>query len=114
MTPAELRTKYERLLADTVPGALLPAHEVYRRVLADLEASVAGETLTVTEAAVRSGYSESQLRRLVRVGRLANVGTDGEVRLYAADLPRKPGHRPTLIAEAVGHVSALGRTPVRR
>jgi len=36
VTPAELRTKYERLLADTVPGALLPAHEVYRAFLREL------------------------------------------------------------------------------
>lgn len=38
MTPAELRGKYERLLADTVPGALVPAHEVYRVFLAELSA----------------------------------------------------------------------------
>ncbi len=37
MTLAELRAKYDRLIADTIPGALLPAHEAYRAFVRELE-----------------------------------------------------------------------------
>ena len=37
MTLAELRTKYERLAHDIVPGTMLPAVETYRQFLKELD-----------------------------------------------------------------------------
>jgi hypothetical protein len=46
------------------------------------------------EAALLSGYSRRQLRRMVREGLLTNHGRP-RVPLYrASELPRKPGYRP--------------------
>ena len=49
------------------------------------------EPLTVDAAAAESGYSPSQLRRLLSAGTIANVGAAGEVRIRRGDLPQKPG-----------------------
>ncbi len=49
------------------------------------------ERLTLTEAAARSGYSADHVARLVRDGRLPNVGRHGAPRVRAGDLPSRPG-----------------------
>lgn len=48
------------------------------------------EPLTIPQAAEWSGYSESQLRRLVRDGKLSEVGGDGPTQVRRCDLPRHP------------------------
>lgn len=61
-------------------------------VLADL-ALIAGEgggdALTLREAAGESGYSPDHLSRLVREGRLPNVGRKHAPRVLRSDLPRR-------------------------
>ncbi|HVS61812.1 MAG TPA: helix-turn-helix domain-containing protein [Gemmatimonadaceae bacterium] len=62
--------------------------------LVDLETVVNGagtETLTIAEAAARSGYSQDHIRRLIRNGTIPNVGKRRAPRVLATDLPRKPG-----------------------
>ncbi len=65
-------------------------------ILVDLEPVVNGtgtETLTIAEAATRSGYSRDHIGRLIRNGTLRNVGKARAPRVFAADLPRKPTRR---------------------
>lgn len=48
------------------------------------------EPLTLNEAARRSGYSKSHLRRLMDIGRLPNIGEKGAPRVRLGDLPYRP------------------------
>ncbi len=60
---------------------------------AELEAAFAEwemEALTLQEAAEESGYSYSQLQRLVADGQMPNAGETGAPRVLRRDLPRKP------------------------
>ena len=52
------------------------------------------EVLTLQEASTASGFSVSQLSRLVEQGQLDNAGRKGAPRLRRGDLPRKPAKRP--------------------
>ncbi len=54
--------------------------------LSSLEAH---EVLTIPQASLRSGYSAEHLRRLVREGKLANVGRKHAPRVLARNLPRR-------------------------
>jgi hypothetical protein len=49
------------------------------------------QRLTLSEAALRSGYSADHLARLLREGRLPNAGRPGSPRSRVADLPIRPG-----------------------
>jgi hypothetical protein len=75
-----------------------PGHaRLLERLAADLEAELAAESSPVVDlagAVFLSGYSRAHLRRLLRTGRLLNLGTDDAPRFNAADLPRKPGFCP--------------------
>ena len=54
-------------------GALVDGVKVCQEVLADLEALTRAEdeaVLSLSEAAVESGYSQDHLRRLLRMGKL--------------------------------------------
>jgi len=71
---------------------LVDGAEVCAEVLADLRSVLAaedGQSLTLAQAAARSGYSEDHLGRLVRSGRLPNLGRKGSPRIRAGDLPRR-------------------------
>src|SRR5687768_3254159 len=60
--------------------------------LADLRRvheAVEDEALSLREAALTSGYHPDSLTRLVREGRLANVGSPRRPRFRRADLPRR-------------------------
>jgi hypothetical protein len=75
-------------LRATVDGALL-----CDQVLSDFRSVMATEgeqLLTLREAAHYSGYSADHLGRLVREGRIPNLGKRGSPRLRVADLPMKP------------------------
>lgn len=51
------------------------------------------ESLTLTEAALESGYSESHLRHKVADGALPNAGRTGAPRIRRGDLPAKTNGR---------------------
>ena len=48
------------------------------------------DLLTLSQAALESGYSRSRLRHLVSDGKLPNSGRKGNPRIRRGDLPRKP------------------------
>jgi hypothetical protein len=66
------------------------------RLADDLESDSlsADERVTFADAPHLSGYSKAHLRRLVREGKLANLGTKKKPEFLLADLPRKPGYSP--------------------
>ncbi len=102
MTPREIidrwtarREEWARLHA-MVDGAALAGE-----VLADLErvtAATEAEALTLSAAADRSGYTADHLSRLIRQGKLTNVGRPGAPRVLAGDLPQRArtqlAHKP--------------------
>jgi hypothetical protein len=66
------------------------------KLVADLEPIAngeAGEPITLARAAEISGYSAEHIGRLVRQGKVSNVGRKGAPRVLARDLPRRPGMR---------------------
>lgn len=96
-TLAALRERWQarrdelRRLHALVDGAVL-----CDELLAELDRltdSAASEALSLTRAAAESGYSADHLGRLVREGKLANVGRPNAPRVRRADLPRKPARR---------------------
>ncbi len=48
------------------------------------------ETLTLSEAAKVSGYSQRRLRELIAEGAIDNAGAKGRPRVRRGNLPRKP------------------------
>jgi len=71
-------------------------------LLQDAAAALASdqdELLTLTQAAAASGYSADHLARLIRTGRLPNVGVKHAPRLRRGDLPHKPGRLPTVSSQ---------------
>jgi hypothetical protein len=53
-------------------------------------AAVGDECLPLAAAAAESGYSKSQLRRMLREGKVPNAGAVGTPLIRRSDLPRKP------------------------
>jgi hypothetical protein len=77
-------------------------------MLRELEAALEAErseVLTLAEASQLSGFSAEHLSRLVRDGRLANVGRKGAPRVRRGDLPLK-SHA------AMAHGGGLGYDPL--
>ena len=100
------RELVDRLRARAEEFRRLDAHvdgaKLIEEILVDLEPVVNGagaETHTIAQAAKLSGYSEDHIRRLIRTGKLRNVGKPGAPRVLASELPRKPGVR---VADADG------------
>jgi len=54
---------------------------------------ISNRAVTINEAAKISGFSADHLRRLVREGKLEEVGTGGVMRVRVGDLPRKAAPR---------------------
>jgi len=84
-------------------AAHVDGEKICERVLADFNAvreAEAHTVLTLAEAAIRSGYSEEHLGRLVRQGKIPNAGRRGAPRIPVGDLPRRP------ITRAAGPLSA--------
>jgi len=94
MTRLEFRDKWEARRDEwSRRGISALAGPLLDEILADLDAVVRDERmelLTLTQAALRSGYSPDSLGRMVRSGKLANLGRKNAPRVRAADLPRKP------------------------
>ena len=73
-------------------GAQVDGVKLCDLALADLHAVQSArlnDALTPAEAAEESGYHADSLLRLVREGKLANVGTPRRPRFRRGDLPRK-------------------------
>ena len=73
-------------------GATVQA-DVLDSVVSDLETALtmqASEALTLAEAARASGYTADHLGRLIRAGKLRNVGRPHAPRVLLTNLPRKP------------------------
>ena len=67
---------------------------VFRMLAAELDEVVRDdqdELLTLSEAAVASGYTSSHLRHLVADGSIPNAGQKGAPRIRRGDAPIKPG-----------------------
>jgi len=115
MSPTELRERWQtrlnewRRLDAYVNGAQL-VHEF----IADLESLANGsdQSLTYTKAAQQSGYSADHIGRLVREGKLRNVGRKGAPRVLSSELPRRPAlqvARPANVAyDPVTDARSLG------
>ena len=92
-----------RSWGDEVRAAIL------ERVMLDVEhvlQAAAAESLTLADASREGGYSERQLRRMLRTGTIQNMGRPNAPRLRRNDIPRKPGYLPP-----VTPTIQIGRTP---
>jgi hypothetical protein len=93
MTLADLKTRWEARRNEYarfdvyVAGAKLI--DEWLGELDQLAADERDAVLTLAEAAAASGYSADHLGRLVRAGRLVNIGRAGAPRVRRGDLPRK-------------------------
>ena len=79
--------RFERL------GATANASALAGQILDEIDAALARDSedlLPLGPAAKESGYSASHLGRLIREGRLPNLGKPHAPRVRRADLPRKP------------------------
>lgn len=84
---ATRKNEWSRLRAQ-VDGSAVAAE-----VIADIEAQTfakANEPLTLGIAAEESGYSTDHLSRLIREGRLNNLGRKGSPRIARGELPIRP------------------------
>jgi hypothetical protein len=74
------------------------AATAFREAALELEEALhAGEdAVTLSEAERIGGYSADHLARLVREGKLPNVGRKHAPRIRRTDVPLKPGHALTL------------------
>jgi hypothetical protein len=84
---AHRRDEWRRLGVSVNGAALL------EEIMADLDAIAVATTdaISLREAHLIGGYSVDHLQRLVRSGKLANVGRKNRPRLRRADVPIKPG-----------------------
>lgn len=59
----------------------------------DLERALSAteDTVSPAEAAALSGYTADAIGRMIRDGRLENLGSKRRPKVRVADLPRKPG-----------------------
>ena len=93
MTVAELMTVWRDRQAEYASSAaMVSGAAMLSRMLQELEAALTGERseeLTISEASHVSGFSTEHLARLVRQGRIANVGRKGAPRVRRGDLPSK-------------------------
>lgn len=67
----------------------------------------AGETLTLLQASVASGYSRDHISRMISEKRIKNVGRKGKPLVRRSDLPRKP-NKPVEARRANGDGAAGG------
>ena len=64
--------------------------ETVAREVEEAASSEAERVLTLAQAAERTGYTVDHLGRLLREGRIPNVGRRSAPRIRVADLPRRP------------------------
>ncbi len=108
------RWRAEKARYESVP-AMVPADRLIEEFLNDLNAlstPACVETVNLTEAAKRSGYTRQHLSHLIKKGRLHNYGRDGAPRVRADELPRKLGYLPE--TPGTEHVSPTSRGQIVR
>lgn len=95
-------------------GALVDGAKLCDQVLADAAALFRAEeqdTLTLTEAALESGYSAGHLGRLVRNKTIPNAGRPNAPKIRRADLPwkatglRRTGVTTKLVSATPGQIA---------
>lgn len=92
MTLDELGPKWESR-ADALAPYAPAAAEAFRRAARELATAIAAgssASLSLTEAAARSGFHADSIGRMIRRGALTNVGTPARPRVLVAELPTKP------------------------
>lgn len=112
MTPNELVARW-RARAAEVERFAESAGRALRDCADDLEHALidgSSETLSLTEAATRSGYHPDSLGRMIRRGVLQNVGTHARPRVLIAELPTKPGRVHATPKVALRHGCATTST----
>lgn len=87
--PADLVREWRQQAAQYERDGLTPSARILHRVADELEALAGGESVSLAEAARRSGYTTDHLARLCREGKLRNVGRKHAPRYLVTDLPRK-------------------------
>jgi hypothetical protein len=93
--------------------AASPQADVLESCAAELEAWAQErelETLTLDRAAEETGFSYSALEKMVRAGKVANVGRKGAPRIRRGDLPRKrTRHGPVTGDRSIAMLGLEGR-----
>ncbi len=87
--PVDLIRAWRAQAAQYEQDGVTSAARLLARVADELEAIAGGETVTLAEAARRTGYSADHLRRLSLAGRLQNIGRKHAPRFLARELPKK-------------------------
>lgn len=76
-------------------GALVDARKLCEQFVADLvqiRAAQESDAVSLDEAALLGGYNRDSLARLVRHGKLENVGTARQPRIRRSSVPIRPGY----------------------
>lgn len=73
--------------------AMVDGAALVDEMLSDLEQLATNDSLTLTQAADRSGYTTDHLSRLIRQGKLTNTGKKGSPRVLASELPKRPARK---------------------
>ena len=92
MTELELVLSWREQAARYERDGVTIAARVLDRCAQELESAIANagqEAVSLNDGARLSGYSADHLSRLIRDGRIPNVGTKRRPRIRVADLPRK-------------------------
>jgi hypothetical protein len=92
VTAEQLIVAWRARAAELAPFAPAAA-TAFERAADELAAALRDRddrTLTLRQAATLSGYSADHLGRLIRAGKLRNVGRPHAPRVQPGDLPRKP------------------------
>lgn len=116
--PTTFRAAWQRRRDEyALAAALVDGAKLCDLVIADIERAIDvadARELTLTDAAAESGYSVNHLRRLVRAGSLANVGSPRRPRVRSVDLPRKaaPLRRTDAAAEIPQSKGQIARSIV--
>lgn len=92
--PVDLIREWRRQAKQYERDGMIPASRLLARVADELEVIAGGETVTLSEAARRTGYTPDHLRRLANAGTLVNVGRKHAPRFLARDLPAKSARYP--------------------
>ena len=98
MKNTELLARWRARRADFARyGSLVDGSKLCDDFLSDLAATLTAqdqETVTLSEAARRSGYTREHLGRLMAQGKIPNAGRSNAPRIRECDLPQKAGHLP--------------------
>jgi len=111
---ADLPIEWRQRAAELRQYAAEPLARAWEAAAEELDARLragAGDTVTLEEAAILSGYSADHLGRMIRQGQLENVGRKHAPRIRRGDLPHKAKRRAHLPSSHTG--SSLAHTITR-